>query len=1228
MSVHASPSRVVVVVRLLVVSSIVLIATIAQSAVSPTSHTMRPDGVLDVVDPTAATTRRVEPSKAAWNSDSQDAPWLEFQEGRAVGLEQPLGSGQAQSRSAASADLNWDSHPDLVVGYASGDGGLVAIHLANPEAFGPHRVETLQGIAAGQFPESFVPDATVHAVPEAADFVALGDFDRDGRVDLLTAKRGGTSLHLLSNNGTDGFEAAQAIALPGDVTALVAGRFDPSDETQDLAIAVSGPAGPRVLVYASARSIADVEPLAYPVPSEATVLVAAELDDRPFMDLAVLAGSDVFIVHGAGEQPRNDGSETAFARSRVERVHAAGNVLSLAVGDFVPDRESRNEFAMLSDQGDVAFVSRGTLDVRPMTEDEIVAGRQRFAEARDRSENHVGDTAPWKQSDSDSWSEVRRVTVSSALLDRVPSRPLIVGTNVAAQPGDELLVLDPTSDQLQIVSIGSDWQKGESGEALRTVTLTAGGAPVAALPMRLGVLAQPGLIVLSEGHAGVRAILPKVAASFTVTKTADTNDGTCDADCSLREAIVAANASAGADMIAFSAALNGSPIQLTRVGDDNTAVNGDLDINDDVTILGNGAANTLIQGSSNAAFAGNMGDKAFGINQDGTHTTLNVSISNLTVRFTRNDIPVNAGFTQTGGAMDIFLTGTGAVPGPTTSLTNCTFDSNASALSYGGAINIDSGTVAAPMTNIYRGTVLISGCTISNNRTLSTVLAGDPPSGGGVNLFSDRHDVTFTSCSFTGNQTSSIISANGGGLNIRHSFGGTITLTSCIVVNNTAGSDGGGILIAGVGGQTMIMTGGAITGNTAQGAGDSATGGGLFNGNPVGSTTLTGVTISGNTATAGPTGRGGGIADGANTPMAITNCIFSGNASDEGGGIATINSFAGQLTTITGCTISSNTATTGGGLFISSGSMNASLSRIAGNTATSGSGIAQTGGTALVENNWWGCDGFPNAAGCQTGSGAFDADPRLDLKLTAGSTMLGFNATTTLTASFATNSNNVAVNPVVMNGLTVTFATSAGSVSPAMVPIAALQAQTTFTAPSSCPSPNPVLASATVDTGTQTLGITIQEPPGPITCPANMTVNNTPGVCGAAVTFTTPTATGCPLPTVTCVPASGSTFAIGTTTVTCTATNGVPSNTTCSFTVTVNDTQAPTVTCPANITTGNTPGQCSAVVNFTTPTASDNCPGATVVCVPATGRRSRSERPRSRVRRRTRRRTRDRARLR
>jgi HYR domain/Carboxypeptidase regulatory-like domain len=58
---------------------------------------------------------------------------------------------------------------------------------------------------------------------------------------------------------------------------------------------------------------------------------------------------------------------------------------------------------------------------------------------------------------------------------------------------------------------------------------------------------------------------------------------------------------------------------------------------------------------------------------------------------------------------------------------------------------------------------------------------------------------------------------------------------------------------------------------------------------------------------------------------------------------------------------------------------------------------------------------------------------------------------------------------------------------------------------------------------------------------------------------------------------------------------------TCTFTITVNDTQAPVITCPANITvaTANVNSPCQ-VVTFA-PTASDNCPGVTVVCTPASG---------------------------
>jgi uncharacterized repeat protein (TIGR01451 family) len=129
---------------------------------------------------------------------------------------------------------------------------------------------------------------------------------------------------------------------------------------------------------------------------------------------------------------------------------------------------------------------------------------------------------------------------------------------------------------------------------------------------------------------------------------------------------------------------------------------------------------------------------------------------------------------------------------------------------------------------------------------------------------------------------------------------------------------------------------------------------------------------------------------------------------------------------------------------------------------------------------------------------------------------------------------------------------------------------------------------------TATCSFTVQIGSCTLTCPANITVSNAANQCGAAVTYAAPSGTGCG--TVTCSPVSGSFFPKGTTTVNCSA-----SGSTCSFTVTVNDTQPPTINCPANIVVGNTPGQCSAAVTYAV-TASDNCPGSgTPVCSPASG---------------------------
>jgi hypothetical protein len=93
-----------------------------------------------------------------------------------------------------------------------------------------------------------------------------------------------------------------------------------------------------------------------------------------------------------------------------------------------------------------------------------------------------------------------------------------------------------------------------------------------------------------------------------------------------------------------------------------------------------------------------------------------------------------------------------------------------------------------------------------------------------------------------------------------------------------------------------------------------------------------------------------------------------------------------------------------------------------------------------------------------------------------------------------------------------------------------------------------------------------------IACPANITVNNTAGQCGANVTFAATETTAIPASTITYSHAPGSFFPVGTTTITATATNAVGTSS-CTFTVTVVDNELPTVIAPAGKTLECSDGQ-------------------------------------------------------
>ncbi|MBI4407670.1 MAG: DUF5011 domain-containing protein [Candidatus Kerfeldbacteria bacterium] len=435
------------------------------------------------------------------------------------------------------------------------------------------------------------------------------------------------------------------------------------------------------------------------------------------------------------------------------------------------------------------------------------------------------------------------------------------------------------------------------------------------------------------------------ATTYMVTKTADTNDGTCGADCSLREAVVAANASSGSDTIS----LPGGTYTFTLSGSgEDAAATGDLDITDTsgtLTITGAGSSSTTIS-------AGALTDRVFEV-----RSSASVSMSALTI--TGGTISGMSGL----GA-GIRMDGTALTLSSVIISSNTFTNTDSFGFSQGGGVYCSTGTLTVTNSTISSngaasgeidgaGAFVGNSCAASfDTVTLSSNLGIQR--GGGLYIGVDTAVTkTFTNLTVSGN------AANvGGGIFALGSSSSDlpVTITNSTVTSNTATQAGAGVAFAG----KVQATNLTITSNSSRG---DAGGVYVYNDTYV-DAVLAFSTVVNNTANSDSSGggNGGGIyVEGSSADFTLQTSLVAGNLANSASGpncYATAGFTAATYTffeNTTDCTIttSSNNVT------------NSSVSSIVSLSLASNGGSVQT--LATTGSNV--TDQVPSAA-CLSATGA------------------------------------------------------------------------------------------------------------------------------------------------------------------------------------------------------------------------------------------------------------------
>lgn len=385
----------------------------------------------------------------------------------------------------------------------------------------------------------------------------------------------------------------------------------------------------------------------------------------------------------------------------------------------------------------------------------------------------------------------------------------------------------------------------------------------------------------------------QAGAIYTVNSTADAPDAdpldgiarTASGDCTLRAAVMQANYSGGGTII-----LPAGTYTITRVGYDDNAIAGDLDISADLVIQGAGSGVTIVDGNGSVTH-----DRVFQI----LSTVQNLTLSGMTIRngeSTSTNSPVGGG--------GVYLEGAGRVL-----LSDVILDSNTAQNGGGFYANFSSTGGSLEMDNVI----------VRSN----TVAAGGVGAGGGVYVYMPSSQSQFI---LQDSQIySNTVDGTGGGLYLNGNNGAQFRIQRCELASNTAGSAGA------IGNFVPLTLSGSYLHNNSV----------TFDGGAI--ETFSPIVMSRTTLNANAAGRfGGGIfslqtsAYSANTDFClIQGSTLSGNFAKFGGaiyhdGFIVPTSLLHMInTTVSGNAVSKNGG--GGGIYIYGGQTQLLNSTVANN---------------------------------------------------------------------------------------------------------------------------------------------------------------------------------------------------------------------------------------------------------------------------------------------------------